>query len=55
MNSTATPLVIPFVGERYSDVGSLSALIAPPYDVISDDRRSVLETQHEHNVVHLTL
>ena len=34
------PLVAPFRGERYAAKDRLSALIAPPYDVISPEERA---------------
>ncbi|MGH7537919.1 MAG: DUF1015 domain-containing protein, partial [Gemmatimonadales bacterium] len=51
---TATPLVTPFVGERYADAGALSRLIAPPYDVISLEQRRRYAAD-PHNIVHLIL
>ena len=48
-------LFAPFWGERYSVVHSLSAVIAPPYDVISPDEREGFAGRHEHNIVHLIL
>jgi len=49
------PLVAPFRAERYADLAKLSDLIAPPYDVISDEDRAVLAEQDAHNIVHLIL
>src|SRR5256885_17096930 len=41
------PLVIPFAGERYAAMDRLTALLAPPYDVISRDRKSTrLNSSH---------
>jgi uncharacterized protein (DUF1015 family) len=50
-----TPLVTPFVGERYADASALSRLIAPPYDVISQEARRRYATADPHNIVHLIL
>ena len=46
-----------FRGLRYdlSRVGSLSDVIAPPYDVIDEAYQSQLYTRHDHNVVRLIL
>lgn len=52
---TDTPLVTPFVGERYADAGALSRLIAPPYDVISPEERRRYTAADPHNIVHLIL
>ncbi|UCG86238.1 MAG: DUF1015 domain-containing protein [Gemmatimonadota bacterium] len=51
----STPLVIPFVGERFADSERLSNLVAPPYDVISVERRRQLAQRDAHNIVHLIL
>src|SRR3989441_2401853 len=48
------PLVAPFRGERYA-AGTLSALVAPPYDVISREDRARYAARDPHNIVHLTL
>lgn len=48
-------LVSPFLGERYASADKLSQLIAPPYDVISPERRAVLAGRDAHNVVRLIL
>jgi uncharacterized protein (DUF1015 family) len=55
MSPDALPLVAPFLGERYPDVGRLSDLIAPPYDVISDAERQALAARSAQNIVHLIL
>jgi uncharacterized protein (DUF1015 family) len=48
--------VKPFRAVRYGErAGSLDALVAPPYDVISPPQREELAARDEHNVVHLTL
>jgi len=49
--------VRPFRAERYDETkaGPLEALVAPPYDVISDDERAEYLARDPHNVVHLTL
>jgi len=46
--------VRPFRALRYS-VPDLSAVVAPPYDVISDEQRVEYLTRSPHNIVHLTL
>jgi uncharacterized protein (DUF1015 family) len=48
--------LMPFQALRYDpDAVTLSAVLAPPYDVIDDADRAALETRSEHNVVRLTL
>ena len=49
------PLVKPFVGERFTDTDSLSQLLSPPYDVISDALREELASRHDRNIVRLIL
>ena len=44
----------PFTALRY-DVPDLAAVVAPPYDVISDEQRAELRERSPYNVVHLTL
>jgi uncharacterized protein (DUF1015 family) len=44
----------PFRALRYG-IGPLDRLVAPPYDVISDEQRSTYLARDPHNVVHLTL
>jgi uncharacterized protein (DUF1015 family) len=46
--------VRPFRALRYA-VPGLEAVVAPPYDVISDEQRQELRARDPHNVVHLTL
>jgi uncharacterized protein (DUF1015 family) len=53
--ATDTPLVMPFVGERFADTVGLSRLIAPPYDVISLEQRRRYAAGDPHNIVHLIL
>ncbi|PYO60326.1 MAG: hypothetical protein DMD70_08790 [Gemmatimonadetes bacterium] len=48
------PLVAPFRGERYA-AKELSALIAPPYDVISREDRTRYAARDPHNIAHLIL
>ena len=48
-------LVTPFRGERYADAAALSRLIAPPYDVISNEQRRRYAAADPHNIVHLIL
>ncbi len=54
MSATSTPLVAPFVGERYR-AAELSALVAPPYDVITPEDRARYAARDPHNIVHLIL
>jgi uncharacterized protein (DUF1015 family) len=49
------PLVVPFQGERYAAKDRLSALIAPPYDVVSREDRARLAARDPHNIVHVML
>jgi uncharacterized protein (DUF1015 family) len=44
----------PFAALRY-DVPDLEAVVAPPYDVISDEERAQYLARSPYNVVHLTL
>jgi uncharacterized protein (DUF1015 family) len=48
-------LITPFTGERYADGAALSRLIAPPYDVISNEQRRRYAAADPHNIVHLIL
>src|SRR6266566_10121586 len=50
-------VVKPFRALRYDEAtaGALPELVAPPYDVISDDQRREYLARSPHNVVHLTL
>ena len=54
MNAELPPLVAPFRGERYA-AREVSALIAPPYDVISREDRARFAARDPHNIVHLIL
>jgi uncharacterized protein (DUF1015 family) len=53
------PVFLPFRGLRYRPVAAgltdLSAVAAPPYDVIHDGERDVLEQRDPHNAVRLIL
>ena len=53
------PVFLPFRGLRYHPVApglmDLSAVAAPPYDVIHGDERDVLELRDPHNAVRLIL
>jgi len=52
------PVFLPFRGLRYRPLDGLtdlSAVVAPPYDVIHDDERDVLEQRDPHNAVRLIL
>src|SRR5213078_3170758 len=55
VNAELPPLVAPFRGERYAGGDRLSALIAPPYDVISREDRARYAALDPHNIVHLIL
>ena len=49
-------VVKPFRALRYAEsAGPLEALVAPPYDVISEGQREELRARSPHNVVRLTL
>jgi uncharacterized protein (DUF1015 family) len=50
-------VVKPFRALRYDEAlaGPLEDLVAPPYDVISDELRAELSARSPYNVVHLTL
>src|SRR5436305_1609381 len=46
----------PFEGLRYTpSAGSLTDLVAPPYDVLSQEERDDYASENPHNIVHLTL
>jgi uncharacterized protein (DUF1015 family) len=50
------PRFEPFIGIRYAEGdGALDDLVAPPYDVISPERRAKLAARHPHNAVHIDL
>ena len=55
MAMTDVPLVAAFRGERYAPAVSLTAVLAPPYDVIAPAERETLAARDPHNVVHLIL
>ena len=55
MNAGLPPLVATFRGERYAAKARLSALVAPPYDVITRDERTRYAGRDPHNIVHLIL
>lgn len=55
MNAELPPLVAPFRGERYAARDRLSALLAPPYDVLSQEDRARYAARDPHNIVHLIL
>src|SRR5438128_889840 len=50
-------VIAPFAGLRYdlTRVGDPAGVLAPPYDVISEDQRQQLEARDPHNVVRLEL
>ncbi|MCH8980292.1 MAG: DUF1015 domain-containing protein, partial [Armatimonadetes bacterium] len=45
----------PFRGLRYTEASDLANVVAPPYDVISEDARDALAQKSPHNVVRVTL
>ncbi|MCH7944676.1 MAG: DUF1015 domain-containing protein [Armatimonadetes bacterium] len=45
----------PFRGLRYTGADDLTNVVAPPYDVISEEARAALAQKSPHNVVHVTL
>src|SRR6478609_4158784 len=47
------PRFEPFVALRYATAEDLSAVIAPPYDVLSQEDRDVLAARSDHNIVHV--
>lgn len=50
------PTVRPFAALRYSPrAGPLDVLVAPPYDVISEEQRRAYLARSPYNIVHLTL
>jgi uncharacterized protein (DUF1015 family) len=50
------PQILPFRGLRYTAAaGSLAAVLAPPYDVISPTQRAALAARSPYNAVHLEL
>src|SRR5919197_4828590 len=57
------PEFLPFRGIRYAPsepypdeaAADIGAVAAPPYDVIDEDRRAMLEAAHPRNAVHLIL
>ncbi len=49
------PSLAPFRGLRYANARTLSAVTAPPYDVIEEDERAALEASDTHNAVRLIL
>jgi len=55
VSADSTVLAVPFAGERYATTAQLSALIAPPYDVIAPEQRVRYAAQDPHNIVHVML
>ena len=55
MNAELPSLVAPFRGERYAAGKQLSALLAPPYDVVAPEDRARYAARDPHNIVHLIL
>src|SRR5439155_18960156 len=56
-SAPSMPIVRPFKALRYDTgvAGPLDTLVAPPYDVISDEARLEYLARSPYNVVHLTL
>jgi uncharacterized protein (DUF1015 family) len=52
VNPALPPLVAPFRGERYAPA-RVSAVLAPPYDVIATGDRPRYAARDPHNIVHL--
>jgi uncharacterized protein (DUF1015 family) len=52
VNPALPPLVVPFRGERYAPE-RVSAVLAPPYDVIAPEDRPRYAARDPHNIVHL--
>lgn len=48
-------LLTPFRGTRFTDAVDLSAVISPPYDLVSDDELGRLRAAEPHNAVRLIL
>jgi uncharacterized protein (DUF1015 family) len=49
------PQLFPFRGTRYAGISDVTAVSAPPYDVIDDDELAALEQLDPHNAVRLIL
>ncbi|MCL2317213.1 MAG: DUF1015 domain-containing protein [Actinomycetia bacterium] len=47
------PRFEPFAAWRYAPASDLDALLAPPYDVLSDDDVAALRARDPHNIVHV--
>ncbi len=47
------PQFVPFPALRYASSTDLDAVIAPPYDVLSETDVAELAARHEHNIVHV--
>ncbi len=45
----------PFMGIRYSDEIEIKKVVAPPYDVISEELKEEYYNRHENNIIHLIL
>src|SRR5882724_6886168 len=54
MTKSPSPVLQPFIGERYASA-ALDQPLAPPYDVISPADRAALVGKSAHNIVHLIL
>ncbi|MCM8813212.1 MAG: DUF1015 domain-containing protein [Candidatus Omnitrophica bacterium] len=50
-------IILPFRGWRYNPekIGDISAVVAPPYDIISPAEQASLYARHPHNVIRLIL
>lgn len=51
----SVPLVAPYVAERIAGSADVSAVVAPPYDVIGAPERAALAARDPHNIVRLIL
>lgn len=51
----SVPDFLPFHGTRYHGAADLSAVVAPPYDVVDEEERARLEALDPHNSVRLIL
>ncbi|GAB3747287.1 DUF1015 family protein [Microlunatus parietis] len=47
------PAFVPFAALRYAATDDLDALVAPPYDVLSEADAETFRQRSEHNIVHL--
>jgi uncharacterized protein (DUF1015 family) len=49
------PEILPFIGTRYNSrlIEDLNLVLAPPYDIISPEKRILYYNRHPHNVIRL--